>query len=87
MSKSIKVSKISLNSLNQLRAAGYHVEFEQVTMTPANPRHKYDLADTISVLTKAHKKGLDLKAPVIKPAKLNKALRGLSKKLGVYEKD
>lgn len=81
--KVIKVSKISLESLNQLRAAGFHIEFEQVTLKPANPRHSYDLQPVINELTRAHKLGIEPK----KIVKSNKALKGLSKKVSLYEKD
>lgn len=83
--KVIKVSKISLESLNQLRAAGFHIEFEQVTLKPANPRHSYDLQPVINELTKAHKLGIEPPKP--KPIKSNKALKGLSKKVSLYEKN
>lgn len=66
--KKIKVSKISLKHFDLLRAAGYQVEIEQMTIKPANPRLKYDQADAISVLTKQRKRGLD---PVVKPSKLD----------------
>lgn len=69
MSKRIKVSKISLEHFDMLRAAGYHIEIEQVTIKPSNPKLKYDQADAISVLTKQRKQGLDPKVTPNKPKK------------------
>lgn len=67
MSKKIKVSKISLEHFDLLRAAGYVVEIEQLTVKPANPKLFYDQAATISVLTKQRKRGLDPKIIPSKP--------------------
>lgn len=93
MSKVIKVSKISLHQLDLLRAAGYVVEIEQATITPKNPRHKYDLADTISVLTRSHRQGTDKdkvkpKADPRKNLATSNNLESLKRRMGVYnEKD
>lgn len=78
MNKNIKVSKISLDALDKLQKAGFVVEIGQVTIRPANPRHYYELADTISALKKDLKQGIVRKIkPKPLPTKL-KALQTLS---------
>lgn len=74
MSKRIKVSKISLEHFDMLRAAGYQIDIEQVTIKPANPKLKYAHADAISVLTKQRKQGLDPKVIPTKPISLEEML-------------
>lgn len=75
MNKRIKVSKISLEHFDLLRAAGYQVEIEQMTIKPANPKLKYGDADAISVLTKQRKRGLDPKIVPSKPESLDEVLK------------
>lgn len=57
--KTLKVSKISLESLDRLRELGYDVLIEQVTIKPKNPRVIYAFEDAINVLTKKSKYKVD----------------------------
>lgn len=90
MNKSIKVSKISLESLDQLRQAGYIVEIQQITVIPSNPRLDYVDAAAIRVLTKNFKRGIDkpeIKAKVTKKsADSSDNLKSLKRRLA-YEQN
>lgn len=83
MNKNIKVAKISLDVLEKLQKAGFIVEIQQITVKPANPRPKYALKDTISVLQQTYKRGLESDPKDLKDVKSLPHLKALKKRLGV----